>query len=42
MTQVAGDRATTVVLPLPVELLGPLLGSAARRAGNASEPPVAS
>lgn len=26
MTQVAGDRASTVVLPLPMDLLGPLLG----------------
>jgi hypothetical protein len=26
MTQVAGDRASTVVLPLPLDLLGALLG----------------
>lgn len=42
MTQVAGDRATTVVLPLPVELLGPLLQGAARRSGNGEQPPIAS
>jgi hypothetical protein len=26
MTQVAGDRASTVVLPLPLDLLGSLMG----------------
>ena len=26
MTQVAGDRASTIVFPLPMDLLGPLLG----------------
>ncbi|WP_137893821.1 slipin family protein [Ramlibacter sp. 2FC] len=28
MTQVAGDRASTIVFPLPMDLLGPLLGKA--------------
>jgi regulator of protease activity HflC (stomatin/prohibitin superfamily) len=28
MTQVAGDRASTIVLPLPMDLLGPLLARA--------------
>ena len=27
MTQVAGDRASTIVFPLPMDLLGPLLGN---------------
>jgi regulator of protease activity HflC (stomatin/prohibitin superfamily) len=36
MTQVAGDRASTVVLPLPLDLLGALLG---RPAGGPGEPP---
>ena len=26
MTQVAGDRASTIVFPLPMDLIGPLLG----------------
>jgi regulator of protease activity HflC (stomatin/prohibitin superfamily) len=34
MTQVAGDRASTIVLPLPMDLLGTLLG----RAGPAGAP----
>jgi len=28
MTQVAGDRASTIVFPLPMELLGQLLNKA--------------
>jgi hypothetical protein len=28
MTQVAGDRASTVVLPLPMDLIGPMLARA--------------
>jgi regulator of protease activity HflC (stomatin/prohibitin superfamily) len=40
MTQVAGDRASTVVLPLPVELLGSLLArSASAKAEDTSSPP---
>ena len=35
MTQVAGDRATTVVLPLPMDLLGAVM-RAARTRGNGS------
>jgi|GEM_PF-6838546 len=34
MTQVAGDRASTIVFPLPMDLLGRLLGK-----GAAPEPP---
>jgi hypothetical protein len=30
MTQVAGDRASTVVLPLPLDLLGALLDNKKR------------
>jgi hypothetical protein len=30
MTQVAGDRASTVVLPLPLDLLASLAGGARR------------
>jgi len=33
MTQVAGDRASTIVLPLPVELLGAVLGKGAPSKG---------
>jgi hypothetical protein len=29
MTQVAGDRASTIVFPLPMDLLGSLLGKGA-------------
>ena len=36
MTQVAGDRASTIVLPLPMDLLGALLGGA--RPAGAPEP----
>jgi hypothetical protein len=28
MTQVAGDRGSTIVFPLPMDLLGPLLARA--------------
>ncbi len=38
MTQVAGDRATTVILPLPMDMLGRLLDrerGADRRADDA-------
>jgi hypothetical protein len=31
MTQVAGDRASTVIFPLPMDLLQPLLARAAGR-----------
>jgi regulator of protease activity HflC (stomatin/prohibitin superfamily) len=31
MTQVAGDRGSTIVFPLPMDLLQPLLGRAATR-----------
>jgi hypothetical protein len=42
MTQVAGDRASTVVLPLPLDLLGSLMGRAADpRAGPAPPTPTA-
>jgi regulator of protease activity HflC (stomatin/prohibitin superfamily) len=34
MTQVAGDRASTVVLPLPLDLLGPLLNRDRAAAGG--------
>jgi regulator of protease activity HflC (stomatin/prohibitin superfamily) len=37
MTQVAGDRASTVVLPLPLDLLGSLLGRPSRPAGPAPD-----
>jgi regulator of protease activity HflC (stomatin/prohibitin superfamily) len=37
MTQVAGDRASTIVFPLPMDLLGPFL-DAARRAPPAPGP----
>ncbi len=42
MTQVAGDRASTVVLPLPLDLLGALLGRDGRpvRDPSAAPPPV--
>ena len=30
MTQVAGDRASTLVFPLPMDLLGPLLTRVAK------------
>jgi hypothetical protein len=26
MTQVAGDRGSTVIFPLPMDLIGPLIG----------------
>ena len=32
MTQVAGDRASTIVLPLPLDMLGQMLGSRAATA----------
>ncbi len=35
MTQVAGDRASTVVLPLPMDLIGPLLARARGDNGGA-------
>jgi hypothetical protein len=31
MTQVAGDRASTVIFPLPMDLIQPLLARAAAR-----------
>jgi regulator of protease activity HflC (stomatin/prohibitin superfamily) len=34
MTQVAGDRGSTVVFPLPMDLLGPLLGRLREGAGK--------
>ncbi len=42
MTQVAGDRASTIVLPLPMDLLGPLLArvqAAGPAAAAAADPP---
>ena len=36
MTQVAGDRASTVVLPLPLDLLGALLGKSSGRGAPAA------
>jgi regulator of protease activity HflC (stomatin/prohibitin superfamily) len=36
MTQVAGDRAATVVLPLPLDLLGALLGKSSGRGAPAA------
>jgi hypothetical protein len=40
MTQVAGDRASTVILPLPMDMLGRLLDrgrGADRRADDAAK-----
>jgi regulator of protease activity HflC (stomatin/prohibitin superfamily) len=34
MTQVAGDRASTIVFPLPMDLLGSLLGKGRATAGG--------
>jgi hypothetical protein len=34
MTQVAGDRASTIVFPLPLDLLGSLLGKGRATAGG--------
>jgi hypothetical protein len=34
MTQVAGDRASTLVFPLPMDLIGPLLGKMSSRAAE--------
>jgi regulator of protease activity HflC (stomatin/prohibitin superfamily) len=34
MTQVAGDRASTIVLPLPMDMLGSLLGKGETAAGD--------
>ena len=39
MTQVAGDRASTIVLPLPMDLLGPLLARAQVNGPVAAAPP---
>ncbi len=37
MTQVAGDRASTVILPLPMDLLGAALGRLRAPAPAASD-----
>jgi hypothetical protein len=34
MTQVAGDRASTIVLPLPMDMLGSLLSKGPSAAGG--------
>ncbi len=39
MTQVAGDRATTVVLPLPMDLLGAVMRAARTRGNGSAAPP---
>ncbi len=39
MTQVAGDRATTVVLPLPMDLLGAVMRAAGTRGDDSAAPP---
>jgi regulator of protease activity HflC (stomatin/prohibitin superfamily) len=41
MTQVAGDRATTVVLPLPMDLLGAVMRAAGTRGDDSAAPPRA-
>jgi len=37
MTQVAGDRATTVVLPLPLDLINALTAKTPPAAGGAAQ-----
>jgi hypothetical protein len=39
LVEVAGDRTTTIVFPLPMDLLEPLLGKLKKSAGDA--PPTA-
>jgi len=40
MTQVAGDRASTIVFPLPMDLLGPLLKPRRSEADGRESPPT--
>jgi len=40
MTQVAGDRASTVLLPLPLDVLRTFADRPRRQEGNAGEPPI--